>query len=375
MFNSNLARAKPDGATTRIDSELSVQNLPSCTRLSEKTGCGNVEGDQCRTHDVDLGFSHGQPSFVACSHAEKRRTKICVAVTNSRMDLLDSSKTANLYHRVTRILRDFFNTRNFRSVYMQNGLSVIASCKDPKCVQTFDCNGDVWPLPQTGQLWLDCELLTRKPENVTTKGYYCESTSYLKDPSPVFEFASTGDMGKLMDLETDLLRYMGYEKPLRISYLEALEMVNKHQETGVLSCEDREVLCEEHGPVVLLYNFPKRTEPHWNVKRDPTNANIYCKVDVLMHGMTTIDSAERSCDPDHMRHAFLSLSDGEFAGFLFNKFGKERTLRDLDEFLGCTFAPYCGAAIDIRRLMRSYELLQNESSGFEYNYNAGCSLS
>ncbi len=286
-----------------------------------------------------------------------------------------------LYNEVTGLLRDFFNKSSFYSVPTQSRLSILAACEDPKTVATFDYLDEIWPLPQTGQMWLEYELLTN-PDSIA-KGYYCESTSYRNEPNPtpgrhlrifpMFEFESPGGVSKLMNIETDLVRHFGYDTPARISYQEGLEIVNKNSETGILDNTDEETLCKEHGPVVLLYNFPERTSPFWNMKRDPNNIEISCKVDVLMHGMETIGSAERSTDVDNMRNSFYTISDGEYANLLFNKFGKDRTVREFDEYLGYNLVPRCGGGIGLTRLMRSYEMLQNE--GGNYNYNAGCTLS
>ena len=57
------------------------------------------------------------------------------------------------------LLRDFFLARNFQEVHTQNRLSILAACEDPTTVATYDYNGEVWPLPQTGQMWLEYELL------------------------------------------------------------------------------------------------------------------------------------------------------------------------------------------------------------------------
>jgi len=35
----------------------------------------------------------------------------------------------------------------------------LAACEDPTTVATFNYAGEKWPLPQTGQMWLEYELL------------------------------------------------------------------------------------------------------------------------------------------------------------------------------------------------------------------------
>ena len=81
------------------------------------------------------------------------------------------------FTKVTTSLRQFFLDRNFLEVHTQNRLSILAACEDPTTVATYEYSGQIWPLPQTGQMWLEYELLT-KPE---LKGCYCVSTSIDKN--------------------------------------------------------------------------------------------------------------------------------------------------------------------------------------------------
>jgi aspartyl/asparaginyl-tRNA synthetase len=86
---------------------------------------------------------------------------------------------------------------------------------------------------------------------------------------------------------------------------------------------------------------------------DGTNAN---KVDVILHGMETIGSAERSCDPNEMRKQFYTISQGQYANLLFSNFTKERVEGELDEFLKFNFFPRCGGGIGVTRLIRAMKL-------------------
>ena len=103
------------------------------------------------------------------------------------------------FTEVTRQLRSFFDDRGFQEVHTQNRLSILAACEDPTTVATYEYSGQIWPLPQTGQMWLEYELLTR-PE---LPGCYCLSTSYRQEQNPqkgrhelifpMFEFEAPGD--------------------------------------------------------------------------------------------------------------------------------------------------------------------------------------
>ena len=55
----------------------------------------------------------------------------------------------------------FFLDKGFKEVHTQNRLSILAACEDPFNVATYNYAGNTWPLPQTGQMWLEHELLTR----------------------------------------------------------------------------------------------------------------------------------------------------------------------------------------------------------------------
>ena len=65
------------------------------------------------------------------------------------------------FTNATNQLRTFFNDLGFLEVHTQNRLSILAACEDPTTVSTYDYAGQIWPLPQTGQMWLEYELSTR----------------------------------------------------------------------------------------------------------------------------------------------------------------------------------------------------------------------
>jgi len=52
-------------------------------------------------------------------------------------------------------MRQFLrDVKGFKEVHTQNKLSILAPCEDPHTIATYNYNGQVWPLPQTGQMWL-----------------------------------------------------------------------------------------------------------------------------------------------------------------------------------------------------------------------------
>ena len=57
------------------------------------------------------------------------------------------------------------------------------------------------------------------------------------------------------------------------------------------------------------------------------------KIDVIIHGIETIGSAERSTSKEEMREKFETISEGGYANILYAQFGKERVQNELNEFL------------------------------------------
>jgi aspartyl/asparaginyl-tRNA synthetase len=109
-------------------------------------------------------------------------------------------------------------------------------------------------------------------------------------------------------------------------------------------------LAQDYGRVVLLENFPEHTSPFWNMRR---SSGIAHKIDVIIDGMETIGSAERSSDVKEMRRRFHTISEGGYAKLLYKKFGKARVERELEEFLSLKFFPRYGGGIGLTRLMKA----------------------
>ena len=76
--------------------------------------------------------------------------------------------------------------------------------------------------------------------------------------------------------------------------------------------------------------FPNTTSPFWNMKQ--AQDGKHAKVDVIIHGVETIGSAERSSNKEEMRDQFYKISDGGYANILFINFTKERVEKELTNF-------------------------------------------
>ena len=85
---------------------------------------------------------------------------------------------------------------------------------------------------------------------------------------------------------------------------------------------------------------------------------MYNKIDVIMYGQETIGSAERSSDPEEMRHGFYTVSEGSYAEKLFELFGKERVESELEDYLELNFFPRFGGGIGLTRLARAWTLMK-----------------
>ena len=86
------------------------------------------------------------------------------------------------YSEVVRRMREFFQgEKGFIEVPAQSRQSILAACEDPATISQYIFSGINWPLPQTGQMWLEKDLL----ENPNEKGVFCVTTSYRNEPSPV----------------------------------------------------------------------------------------------------------------------------------------------------------------------------------------------
>jgi aspartyl/asparaginyl-tRNA synthetase len=264
------------------------------------------------------------------------------------------------FHKTVKKLRDFFESRGFIEVHTQSRLSILAACEDPTTISTYNYGGQVWPLPQTGQMWLEYEIL----KNPEAPGFFCLSTSFRNEPNPVpgrhdkifpmFEFEMKGNMDALVQMERELCEHLGFGKASEFpegNY----EVVGKKYGVEELEHEHEAQLETDYGSVFLLTNFPNNTSPFWNMKQDPDGKHAK-KVDVIIHGVETIGSAERSCSKEEMRDQFYKISDGGYANILFSNFTKERVEGELEEFLKFDFFERCGGGIGVTRMIRALKL-------------------
>jgi len=200
-------------------------------------------------------------------------------------------------------------------------------------------------------------------QNPDWDGVFCITTSYRDEKKPIegrhekvfkmVEFEFKGDINDLIKLESELLQYLGFEIPNEVNYE---DVCDEYGGISIIENEHEERMWKEKGSVISLQNFPLRTNPFWNMK---DNSDFtFNKVDVILYGQETIGSAERSCDPVKMRKMFYTIENGNYARKLFELFGKERVEKELEEFLSHKFFTRVGGGIGMSRLIRAYELNQ-----------------
>ena len=269
------------------------------------------------------------------------------------------------YDTVVKKLRRFFSEKKFLEVHTQSRLSILAACEDPYTISTYNYAGQVWPLPQTGQMWLEYELLN----NPEVPGFYNIGTSFRNEPNPVpgrhdlvfpmFEFEMHGGMEDLIDLEIELCDYLGFHKEAMGHYpRDTYTNIAEKYEVKELEHSHEERLKQDYGPVFFLTDFPNHTSPFWNMAQGENNTAR--KVDVIIDGVEVIGSAERSRDPVEMAQQFHTISNGSYANTLYAGFTKDRVEKELQAFLSFNFFSRSGGGIGLTRMikaMKAYDLL------------------
>ena len=308
-----------------------------------------------------LSIASKQLEHTQCTTLPKPSTVSDYCENNCISRPYNSSLIINTqeFNEVVEKLRSFFVARKFLEVSTQNRLSILAACEDPFNVGTFNYAGNCWTLPQTGQMWLEYELL----KNPEPEGYFCLTTSYRMEKNPVenrhdlifplFEFEMKGGMDALMELEKDLLIHLGYNSEMFIE--EKYENIAKLYGVTELEHEHEQNLYDQITPTFFIKDFPEFTSPFWNMRRNTENDTAR-KVDVILSGQETIGSAERETDKEVMRERFNTIMEGGYKNKIYELFGKERTENEMDDYLNFEFFERCGGGIGMTRLIRSMKL-------------------
>ena len=267
---------------------------------------------------------------------------------------------------LTRRLRSFFEKKGFLEVHTQDRLSLLTTCDEPSTISLHSCQGQAWPLPQTGQIWLERELLGRPGG---APGYFSISTSYRNayDPVPgcddqvfpVFEFEFRGGFEALVALEKELLAFLGFGAKERHAEVDYVRAALDSGQTRLDHVREA-LLGEEHGTVVLLKDFPVSATTLWNVALGPRSCfrgalrpkavPVAKKADVLLWGIKVIEGAQRADCPRKARKQFYALGARGHSRALFSHFTRARVQRELEEFLSLSFFERSGGTVRLARL-------------------------
>lgn len=265
------------------------------------------------------------------------------------------------YNSLMKKCREFFEAQGLIECSLNNRITILAACESPETVVSFEYLGKSWSLQQTTQMLLEEQLLL---EGESCKnGFYNISTSYRNEQNPIegrhclifpmAELELLTDMDGMVEFQKNLLEHLGFGP--KASYVEVnyVDMCEKYGVTE-LTHEHEGLMGKEYGNVVFLKYFPSE-ESFWNMARCQ-NPKFCKKVDVLLGSssikmMETIGSAERSVDVKQMRESFETISDGKYAGLLYEKFGKDRVDQEMDEYLSYKMFQRSGMGIGITRLM------------------------
>lgn len=271
------------------------------------------------------------------------------------------------FNQMSVMLRSFFAVRGYLETFPQPRLSILAACEDPKTVRSFVFGGEIWPLPQTGQMHLEGDLLSNANE---LDGVYCFTASYRDEPNPIpgrhdlsfpmFEFEHKGEFTDLIETLSELTIHLGIIKSLSEIKTFTYNELCTYYGVKSLEAEHEMMMWQDFGDVVAITNFPANTHPFWNMLQDGkdgvTGEQLYNKCDFIIKGQETFGSAERSCNVNQMRDNFHSISDGMYAKLLYNEFKKERVEQELEEYLSLKMIPRFGCGIGMTRLFRAIHI-------------------
>ena len=263
-------------------------------------------------------------------------------------------------------LRGFFMSNNYIETYPQPRLSILAACEDPKTVRSFQFSKELWPLAQTNQMWLERDLLINANN---LDGVYCLTTSYRDEPNPIpgrhqkifgmFEAEHKGNFEDLLNTLSEIVIHLGFvNKKEDIPFFTYDHLCDLYK-TDTLESYHETLMWKEFGDVVGITNFPERSHPFWNMKQSGVNKHnekLFNKCDLIICGQETFGSAERSIDPEQMKYSFNNISDGMYANLLFEQFGKDRVMLELEEYLNLAMIPRWGFGMGVNRLLRAMKL-------------------
>ena len=162
----------------------------------------------------------------------------------------------------------------------------------------------------------------------------------------MFEFEMKGGVKELEEMEIELCQWLGI--PLSVGNIRTYDQWAKDYDTKELDHEHEKAISRG-----MITDFPEWTSPFWNMARNTDGTSK--KIDVILGGMETIGSAERSTDKEQMRDTFYTISDGQYAQLIIDLFGRSRVEKELEDFLSFDFFPRSGGGIGVTRLISAVQ--------------------
>jgi len=255
------------------------------------------------------------------------------------------------YGTYTALLSEFLTQKNFKLVPSHlNQLEILAACENHKAIATTTLGGVKYPLPQTAQMLLEEYILTTRLKRIFTYSISYRDEDVIDDNRhlrlfSMLEVESVGDFHTMIDFLSELCEWF-YKEPIFVTYKEAQDILGI---TSTLT-EDNEtdlikVILERYNTkynsnvsdiIVALTNFPKETNPYFNMEYEDGNA---LKIDLLALSKSTGKAleiggfAQRSSDVTAIRERFYTQTNGDYVKTLFSLFGEDRVMTALDTYL------------------------------------------
>ncbi len=303
------------------------------------------------------------------------------------------------YQYVVFKLRHFLkNYYSFEEINQPNHPNYLATIEESDTLFQWNAAVDA-EMNRLGnrEYWLELELLKKSDRTglfcITN---YCQPLPQVKndlkndkaalaDKYWVVEFESKGGIVDLIGFVTDLLQYLGLYSPRKLLY----EDMCSRYKTSLLKPVHELLMQQEYGNCLSLEQFPERTSPYWNIQpqnevvnyqagsmdhqreqihdQDIKNSTVNCydyyfecvkdpvynKVDVLLYGMTTINSGTRNNNQTELLEKFRQYAEGQYARRLFHEFGESTILNHLDDYLSLPRFPHFGGTIQLSKLVRA----------------------
>jgi hypothetical protein len=298
------------------------------------------------------------------------------------------------YSQTIGSLRSFFRSRGYIEVNPQSRLSIL-SCKNPDTAQTITIGNKILPLPQTHQIYLEKEL-HKAPQHIP--GLFCSTVSYRDEHDPVpirherifdiFEFVGRGDFNDMMRLQEDLLEALNFRDRTRISH-ETAQSITKSPIIGIreehlsktqnrefphAEIPDTRILSQYFGPAVLLAQSPP-PQYKWNIKFEETSKITSSNCNIILRGVESIRSSEKSCNREDIYKNFRKMEDGKYSQKFFDLFGEENVKEELNEYLSLNLFPRFGGGCGMKRLMRAkilsgHQIIDPNITGDRYIFHS-----